>query len=397
MLYSSFCAPSILVIFCITLSVLQHKIKMNGKHSLAIGIFSVISLLCDPLSIYAIMISLFLLLTANPNKALKSIGYISVGFLFFALILVSTGTFKAFTDDALLFNMHVYGKYVDADPQRFVKILKIALKGLFITDTIKPNLVQLRCMISNIHFENLLLTGFIYRFSIIAIATMLAFKREYRASALVYLFASALLAIDSITYRAQPFVIVSSYAVAAVITGEFWQKGKKGTITISQRIVSVATCLVIVCMLYRVADARIRHPFLYSYENAFSSLEALSSEINELACGQQNVKLAVYPGSIYPYWFTGMQPVSKYIFMWPWVAEIAMGDVIEELGEKDELAIIIIGKNPVWGKYYPKQYLQPLFEYLEENYLQIVTIKTNLKTSNDIFVSPELAKRCFNM
>jgi hypothetical protein len=71
--------------------------------------------------------------------------------------------------------------------------------------------------------------------------------------------------------------------------------------------------------------------------------------------------------------------------MWPWVAEIAQDDIIKELGEKDELAVVIIDSPPLWGKYFPKQYLNHVIDYLAKNYV---------KKSDDLFISPELARRC---
>ena len=32
------------------------------------------------------------------------------------------------------------------------------------------------------------------------------------------------------------------------------------------------------------------------------------------------LSLAYYPEGSYTYWFSDMKPVSKYIFMWPWVS-----------------------------------------------------------------------------
>jgi hypothetical protein len=385
-LYSSFCAPSILVVFCITLAAVQNKIKMDWKHCIAVGVFSTVSFLSDPLSVYAIVVATIFLLTSNSRKAAISILYVLVGLVCCSLLLVSSGAFKAFIDYALIFNTQIYSKYVYTNPLRLYKMLEMVVKGLGITDNNWFNFDLLRPITGKDgQFDAWFFTGFLYRFSIIASSIFLAFKKQYRAAILVYLFAAALLVIEKSTFRGQPFIMLSSVAISATVSGELWHRDKQKILNIAQRIVAVSCCLLVAWMLIRSTHFLVKNRNLFLYENIFGASEADALDVKSLTCGQANVKLAIYPGSTYTYWFTEMRPVSKYLFMWPWVAEIAQDDVIKELGEKDELAVVIIDSPPLWGKYFPKQYLNHLHDYLTKHYMH---------ESDDVFISPELAKRC---
>jgi hypothetical protein len=97
------------------------------------------------------------------------------------------------------------------------------------------------------------------------------------------------------------------------------------------------------------------------------------------------VSLAYYPDGIAYYWFADMKPVSKYVFMWPWVAEVGLDEVIDELGREEELTIVVREDKLVWGLYDTKDYLQPLDEFLEENYHEV---------EDGIFLSPGLYAKC---
>ncbi len=61
-LYSSFSGVSLAIVFIVTLAVIQQQININWRHMFAIGVFSLISIFSDPLSIYAIVVALVCLL-----------------------------------------------------------------------------------------------------------------------------------------------------------------------------------------------------------------------------------------------------------------------------------------------------------------------------------------------
>jgi hypothetical protein len=261
----------------------------------------------------------------------------------------------------------------------------MAIKGLGITDSTWFEFDPLKKIGNGTQFDSWFFTGFYFRFMIIAFTIFLAIRKQYRASVFVYLFAASLLIIHKGGFRSQPFIIVAVTVISAVISGECWQGEKEKILRTAQRTIVVLSCFIIFWILIRSAGVFARNRTLLSYAGNVGEMEADARNVKSFACGEANVKLAMYPGAVYYHWFTDLQPVSKYLFMFPWVAEIALDDVIRELAKKDELAIVIIDYDtPVWDKYVPKEYLHPLIDYLEKNYV---------KEADGLFVSPELARR----
>jgi len=118
----------------------------------------------------------------------------------------------------------------------------------------------------------------------------------------------------------------------------------------------------------------------------FVVFEEKASHIRDIIGDRQDVLMAHYPGDIYNFWYTDLRPVSGYTFMWPWIADYALDDVIRELDKPQILALIVIEKRMIWGKYDTHTYLNPLIKFLEKNYKQI---------DKEMFLSPELYSQCF--
>ena len=64
----------------------------------------------------------------------------------------------------------------------------------------------------------------------------------------------------------------------------------------------------------------------------------LVPNIKSLACSQDAI-LGYYPGHPIVYFYTGLRPVSRYVLMWPWVAEVAMPDVLASLQSESAQAL----------------------------------------------------------
>ena len=113
-------------------------------------------------------------------------------------------------------------------------------------------------------------------------------------------------------------------------------------------------------------------------------MEARGEATKELACGQPDVLYAHYPGTAYALWFADMKPVSRFIFMFPWEAEVFLDEVIGALDQDQVLAIVLIRNTDVWG-HQVQDYLSPLLEYLDTNYVMVDV---------DTWISPHLAAQC---
>lgn len=124
---------------------------------------------------------------------------------------------------------------------------------------------------------------------------------------------------------------------------------------------------------------------MLTYEANFAWTDYEAYRIKSLTCNQPEVRLAYYPGGTYLYWPTKMKPVSKYIYMWPWVAEVGLSDVISRLDQDRVLAIVIRYDDLTWSTYNTTDYMRPLDEYLNREYK---------KAAEGVYLSPRLFKIC---
>lgn len=384
-LYNAFAGTALVVIAIIVLAILQQRVTPNWKHWLTIGIFCTIAFLSDPLSVYAVAIALALLFTKRPAWGMSA-GLVFIGSLsLYAGYLLVTGHAHAFWESAVLFNSQIYARYLNAGPLRLDELFSVVIRGLEIADPVWLDTNPFR-PITGIYtdLDRWFFTGFLYRFSIIAAVLFLALRKQYRATIFLYLFAASTVIINKWGFRGQPFVMIALTAVSALITHEWW----RDTSSRHMRTVQITTgAMVLVATgwlsLRLTTDI---YNNLASYNDAqFATFEQESAYIRKLSCDQPDVLLAHYPFGSYYYWFTDMKPVSKYVFMWPWVAEVGLDAVIHELDQKQALAIVVRQEGVVWGLYDTKEFLRPLDEYLAANYQEV---------ADGVYVSPALHAQC---
>lgn len=384
-LYSSFAGAAVLIIFITIVVILQQRVVPSWKHWLLIGLFSIISILSDPLSVYAVGVALVFLFTKRPIWGVYVSLVIGAGLLMYAGYLYFTGSIQAFWSDAILFNTQIYAKYIYTNPLRFGDLLSTIIKGLGITDAVWLNLDPLKHIIPQYtELDHWFFTGFLYRFSVIATTVFLALRKQYRTAAFTYLFTASALIIEKWGFRAQPFILVSILAISALITNEWWRDTGNRVLKTTQIIIGV---MVLVMTIWLSARLSVN---IYKLRNTYGDMQLADYKrdafyIEGLTCNQPNVLLGYYPDGNYWYWFTGMKPVSKYVYLWPWVAEVGLNDVIHELSQNKVLAIVVRQDFVIWGAYDSKEYLHPLDEYLDMNYHKI---------SEGVYVSPKLYALC---
>jgi hypothetical protein len=382
-LYFSFSSVSLVVVFAIVLAVLLHTVKADWRHSLAIGFFSTVAVLSDPLTIYAVAIALAFLLLTDRRQGLLAVLFTGAGLALFAACLLVSGVFQGFVDQAILFNSRIFSKYKEANPVRFGTILEQAIKGLEILDPVWLKLDPFQAIPYN-GSDRWLFTGFLYRLAIIVATLLLLLEKRFRAGSFLYLFACAALLNNTKGFRAAPFILLAFLAASAVMTGAWWKKEKR-TIARLQRALGLLLGLMMFWLGLRVAVFTfIQNPEALSYGYHFASLEARAEQIKAMACGQPDVLLARYPGVSYGLWFTDMKPVARFIYMYPWEAEVFQDEVISALDQEQVSAIVLIHDREIWG-WSVRDYLQPLYEYLDNNYVKI---------QDGTYVSPHLAAQC---
>jgi hypothetical protein len=348
-------------------------------------LFSTVAILSDPLTVYAVAISLVFLLVTERKQGLMALLFMGAGLAVYAGWLLASGTFQGFVDQAILFNARIYNKYKDADPVRLGMILEQAIKGLGIADRVWLNFDPFRPIPFN-GSDRWIFTGFLYRLSILVAFLLLLLQKKFRAASFLYLFACATLLNNVKGFRAAPFILLSLLAASAVVTGAWWKK-ENSTVAKArlQTALGVLIGLMALWLMLRVAALTfIDNRDSLSYDDHFADKEAIGAQIKEMACGQPDVLLAHYPGPGYFLWFADMKPVSRYIYMYPWEAEVFLDEVITALDQDQVKAIMLIQERAVWG-YEVKDYLHTLYEYLDSHYV---------KTGGGVYLSPYLALQC---
>jgi hypothetical protein len=210
-----------------------------------------------------------------------------------------------------------------------------------------------------------------------------------------YLFAASVLFRNRTNFDYIPIALIALFLIALIASSvqTDWLStsqllpGRLGVrfTTFIHRLLQLCAVLLLAWMigfgLYYVTDNR-QH---LSYAANFGDYDRRSRALVAMDCGQ-NAILGYYPGDPYIYYFTKMRPVSKYLFMWPWVAEFGQSDVLQALKAQPKAIVYFDDTGSVWGR--PnKQFLGPLHEYISQQYIA---------NGNNFYLSPPLEQACRN-
>jgi hypothetical protein len=381
-LYNVFAGVALLVIFSIVLAVVTGKITPTRKHGIALGIFSFIAILSDPLSIYPVFITaIFLLFKARPLVRDFFLSFILLTSTLIGYFLL-TGSLIDFVNQAVKFNATVYNKYLETNPIRLFDLVKIAFSGLGIAKPIWWDFAPMRVFAATYdHFNRWFYTGFIFRFSIIVAAINWLMRKKYLAAGYIYFFAASLLVMNDEDFRSSVFAMMAIFVMIYLVTNQFSWPKLSSPLFMFYKIGSLSIiCLSLLLLVYRTGSDIWENRANMNYAFYFGAQEAMAEKLLEKSCNNPEVLLAYYPGNPYMYWFTNLKPVSKYVYFWPWVADIGQDEVITILENPDTKALASVADTVIWQTYATTDYLQPLFEFLEENYIK----------SGDIYISPNL-------
>jgi len=192
------------------------------------------------------------------------------------------------------------------------------------------------------------------------------------------------LLIARIHFRSQAFILVALTGLAVLAVEQIRWDEVKPAMASAARTVRVIVLVMALWLGVRLVQQVVLDRGDLAYESNFRKYEREATRLERLACDLPDVRLAHYPEGVYSYWFSGLQPASKYIFMWPWVAEVGQAEMIREL-EGERYVIVIVTDEVVWDEYATSDYLRPLLDYLEANYH---------KVSKDTYLSPALFAAC---
>jgi hypothetical protein len=387
-LYSAFSSVALLFLFAIIVSILVGKSKPRRSVSIAIGIYAALAILSDPLSVYPVGIGLLALILRDTRQGLLAGGTMLGGGLLYGFYLTATQSINEFWEQAVLFNAQVYSHYHFSNPNRLRLFGEMLIKGMDITnpvwwtfDPFKP--------ITMIYtqFDQWAFTGLFFRLVVFLSVVILAVKKFWAAAVFIYLYIGSVLVINPGDFRGTPFVLCAVFLVCGMISGDWLAEDGSRTIHYTRIILSILLSLIVTWVLFTSINYYAQSRGLLRPEPHFQSMVAEAKRIKAFTCDIPGVSLAHYPGGIYLHWFTGLPPATRYVYLWPWVAQVGMEEVIRDLDREDKLAIVVRYDDVIWERYSTRDYLRPLDEFLARRYVPV---------REGIFQSPALAAKCPN-
>jgi hypothetical protein len=420
-IYATFEGIFTTTIFIIIFWSLVTRNRLSKPVLVLLGTLMALAILTDPLMVYPVGIALLALFVAgwqtnNHQPALRKalwaalipIGMIVLIGVVYAGYLALSGTALDFYQSTFWFNNEIYAKYVDAEPLRLARIGQKLLTGLDILDgrwyrKLSPfmELETYRSVkLANEHlYSSWIFASFLSRFSILACMLGLIFDRKYWGAISLYVYSASLLVRADDGLYAIGFTMLSLFAAFYLLTdlrqpswlfdNEYKGRGARETAWRIGKYLWYALLLLIAAMQFWSAFrggfyltnnwntiVRKRHVTLY---------EKFGDDIGMLTCNQENVELSVFPINPIVHFVTEIPPASKYVFMYPWVAEIGQVELIAELREHPAAVVWINTARKSGSPDGVAAYMADTIKFLDGEFFII---------GDDFWMSPELAEIC---
>ena len=275
-----------------------------------------------------------------PKRFVVNLGIVIVipmaGYLCY---LAATGALKAFYFDAVVFNTTIYKKYAT------VEVLPAIKKQLLFFDIFNPHwrvsFDPLRFVPDRDKqsFDYWIFSGFFYRVAAIAACLLFALRRDYKTAVFLYLFAALLPLRSDEDFHVAPFVLFSLFLVGVLIQEAVYLKGP-------WKLAMLALCCLPTAIM---AVSGARYVARHALQSDFRGLMIEAEPIVDAAQKRSDVRLGYYPAGSYMYYLTGMRPFSKFIYLYPWVAEVGRAELDQELAHASNVVLAMETSGSVWG------------------------------------------------
>jgi hypothetical protein len=415
-LYDNFDGTFLTTAFILVFFALVARTRLRKLTLVVTGLCLGCALLSNPLLIYPSLVILLGLFLSGLNAADDSgwreglrrlvwaggtAGLVLGTYLAYLLI---SSTFQDFYRDAVWFNAVIYDQYTDGSPNRFGAIFFQLFSGLNLfnpqwTKHISP-FIQLGINRNSFANEDLyyswIFSSLMFRLSILLCTFGLLIRRKFLPGLFLYIFAASLLTRAETSWHTVPFIWLSLFA-GAYFLANFFKIPKinfstRSWVKAADRILHPAWGVVFAAFFLMYSWSAVTGAFFLVDNHAalndhrfINRLVRFGDQLHSLSCNQEDMRVLIYPYNPMVYFVTQIQPASKYIFMHPWVAQLALPELIPELQRQDSTIIEVKAQRTVWQQYAVKDYLAELITYLDQNYQQV---------NDTLWMSKALGEKC---
>jgi hypothetical protein len=420
LLYDTFDGIFLTSTAILVFSILLERSQVKRSVLVMIGFLLGLALLSNPLSIYpatvaAIAIGLSVIgldWKSGLHEGLRRLFWVvlPIGVVVgaYGAYLFISGTWKDFYWQVIWFNANIYGQYTDTNPNRLGQIAYQLARGL---DVLNPQYRQIISpflgfgieryrMANEDQYYSWIFSSLTFRLSILLCTVSLLLRRKVLPAIFLYVFSASLLIRAETSWHAIPFIWLSLFAGAYYLvnmaspprnwtTGidqeESWKSSLFWLGRFAWRTVYLLLLVLFTWSAIRGAQFLIQNRKALFDRQYIHQLEVFGDEIRQLTCNQSDVEMLIYPFDPMTYFVTQIPPASRYTHLHPWIAQIALPDVIAELKNHPSAVVQVKTERQMWQKYPVKVFLADLILYLNQNYIKI---------NESLWMSPELALRC---
>lgn len=266
--------------------------------------------------------------------------------IFFAL----HGAFRAFVDQAFLFNTEIYGKYLDVSLLDPVALLWQMLsfgrhRFSFVVDWLAGQDADANVATFAVGFE----------LALLMLLLGLAAVRRGEVFFRLALVALLPICVARDGFHLAPFVTLASFGAAQLLPG-----------LLSRSRLAQAGAAVTVVLALRL--------YFFALPTDLAATDELAKSLKPDAAVLKHARpgspILYLPLSPHGYLAANRPPGSFYSFFLPWEAELAGAEdrVIEDIEARQVPVIVLDQETPVWDKYKFKDYAPKLYAYIMRTY-----------------------------
>lgn len=380
------------------------SINLSGpsrEKYLALGLLSGLTLSSDPQMIWPLFfiyveVLILAVKTSIKERDLKNIKKVIVAFVPIFIIgslwTLYFGIHGALGDlifDLVIFNAEVYSKYSSSQVFRLPSIFRQGINFLYILDPQWSTAIDLRSISKNINPDYWFFTGFFFRLTALILVLYYLLAKKIALGVSIYLMVCSLFPRSVGWFHTIPFVKTAIFFcfILLLIPRESQNEASDIQTNETQNGYSGLKIILLIMMITLISKASlgiIKDRENLSYEKNWNKYDSAVQLLSEYTCGVTGWRFLDYPLNPIMYFILDKEPVTKYTFMTPWVAEIGQDEVISSLSSSENNVVHVWKEGDIWGNPV-KDYMSNLLLFLQNNYFEV---------ASGYWVSPDIYNEC---